>query len=70
MYDVSIIKCTDYSSENVRPALNNLLEISNSLDFIKPGLKVVIKANLVTFMKPESARNNTPCFALRTCKNS
>lgn len=66
MNDVSIVKCNDYSENEVRVALSRLLEISNGLDFIKPGMKVAIKANLVTFMKPEAARNNSSCLTLRT----
>lgn len=64
MYDVSIVKCANYSETEVKPALNKLLQISNSLNFVKPGMKIVIKANLVTFMKPESARNYTSCTTL------
>lgn len=59
MNDVSIVKCSDYSETEAKKALENLLKISNDLDFVKPGMKIIIKANLVTFMKPEAARNNS-----------
>lgn len=59
MNDVSIVKCSDYSESEVKNSLENLLKISNDLDFVKPGMKIIIKANLVTFMKPEAARNNS-----------
>ena len=60
MNDISIVKCKDYSEDEVQSALNTLMSISNGLDFVKPGMKIAIKANLVTFMKPEAAGTTHP----------
>ena len=64
MNDISIVKCLDYSEIEVKKSLTKLLDLSNGLDFVKPGMKIAIKANLVTFMKPEAARNNSSFTSL------
>ena len=51
--EVSIVKCPDYSEENVKKAMDETFKMLNILDEIKDGSKVTIKANLVSFMKPE-----------------
>ena len=68
MNDVSIVKCKDYSENEVKNALNNLFKLSNGLDFVKPGMKIVIKANLVTFMKPEAAGTTHPSLLCELIK--
>lgn len=68
MNDVSIVKCKDYSEGEVKTALNNLLEISHGLDFVKQGMKIIIKANLVTFLKPEAAATTHPSLLIELVK--
>ncbi len=60
MVDVSIAKCESYDCEEVRQALSSALDAIGGLDFVKKGMRVVIKANLVSFMKPESAATTHP----------
>lgn len=62
MYDVSAVKCNNYEQENVTKSMDRLIELIGGLDFIKPNMKVVIKANLVTFMKPEQAATTHPAL--------
>ena len=50
---VMIVPCGDYDEANVRPALIELLNKAR-LE-IRPGMKIGIKANLVTFLKPQTA---------------
>lgn len=60
MKDIYIAKCPDYSEEAVGRALEQILCRSGLLDFIKPDMTVGIKANLVSFMKPETAATTHP----------
>lgn len=58
--DVVITSCADYSDQEVTAALERVLAPLDGLDWIKPGMKIAIKANLVTFMKPEGAATTHP----------
>lgn len=59
-YDAAIVPCADYSRENVEAALREVLKPISGLSFVKPGAKVVIKANLVTLKRPEGAATTHP----------
>ena len=58
--DVVITACADYSEAEVRSALERVLAPLGGLEWVKPGMCVAIKANLVTFMKPEGAATTHP----------
>ncbi len=60
MFDVSIVRCDDYNEQSVAAALESAVNAVGGLDFIKEGMTVIIKANLVTFMKPDSAATTHP----------
>ncbi len=60
MNDVSIVKCNSYSESDVSTAMDKLIDLIGGLDFVKPKMKIAIKANLVTFMKPEQAGTTHP----------
>ena len=60
LYDVSIVPCGDYDEERVENALRAALEPVGGLDFVTPGMKVGVKVNLVTAIKPESAATPHP----------
>lgn len=60
--DVSIVSCTDYSEETIQNALTRVLEPLGGLSFLYPGIRVVIKANLVSFIKPELAATTHPAL--------
>ena len=60
MVDVSITPCPDYTPEGCRQALLQVLAPLGGLDFVKPGMHIVIKANLVSAMKPEAAATTHP----------
>ncbi len=62
MYDVSIVPCPDYSDEAAEKALVSVLEPLGGLEWVKSGMKIVIKANLVSFMKPDSAAVTHPAL--------
>ena len=63
MFDpVSVAKCDSYSIEDVRPALKEVLDNIGGLDFVKPGMKVGIKANLITALEPGKAGTTHPAL--------
>ena len=60
MYDVSLVKCDGYEADKVYDALLTALEQVNGLDWAKPGVRAVIKANLVSAMVPDRAATTHP----------
>jgi len=68
---VSITKCEDYSEENVNQALQTVLEPLGGLSWVKEGMVIGIKANLVTFLHPDKAATTHPsllCALVRMLK--
>lgn len=57
---VSILPLGSYDITLAREALEKLLSPLGGLDFVLPGQTVVIKANLVSAMKPEAAATTHP----------
>ncbi len=62
MIDVSIVSCPSYESNDVRPALTRVLEPLGGLDWVTPGMRIAIKANLVSMMKPDRAATTHPAL--------
>ncbi len=60
MGKVYIYKCVNYEEKNVNKAMKELLSSFSVLKKIKPGTKVVIKANLVSAMSPEKSATVHP----------
>ena len=60
MSDVSIVKCESYSEDECTQALTQVLEPLGGLEWVRPGMKIVIKANLVSAMKPDKAATTHP----------
>ncbi len=60
MEKVSIVSCPDYDPAACRAALIKALEPVGGLDFVRPGMRVGIKANLVSFLKPEAGATTHP----------
>ncbi len=60
MTEVAIARCEEYSMEACRSALCEALEPFGGLGWVKEGMKIVIKANLVDAMKPEKAATTHP----------
>ena len=61
-YDVAVVRCKTYDVETVKPALEEALNAVNGLDFVKPGMKISIKPNLVSFKKPDAAATTHPAL--------
>ena len=60
MIDVAIARCPSYTKELCRAALEETLSRLGGLDWVQPGMKIGIKANLVSAMKPEKAATTHP----------
>jgi len=60
--DVSIVRCADYGEETCERALREVLLPFGGLDWVRPWMRVVIKANLVSAMKPEKAATTHPAL--------
>lgn len=60
-----IAPCADYSPENCRAALE--IALAGKLDFVKPGMRIAIKANLVSFVKPDGAATTHPALLCALC---
>ena len=58
--DVSIVSCERYEDAEVASALRRALEPLGGLEFVRPGMRVAVKLNLVTAMKPETAATVHP----------
>ena len=61
-YDVSTVPCRSYDEQEVKAALSALLAPIGGLDWVETGMKIAIKANLVTFAKPEEAITTHPAL--------
>lgn len=61
-YDVAVVRCKTYNVETVKPALEEAVNAVKGLDFVKPGMKIIIKPNLVSFKKPDAAATTHPAL--------
>ena len=59
-FEVSVAKCTSYDKNEIKNALEAVLSPIGGLDWVENGMVVAIKANLVTFAKPEEAVTTHP----------
>ncbi len=70
-YDVSIVACDSYDDAQVEAALRAALAPIDALAFVRPGMTVGLKVNLVTAMKPDAAATVHPavvCALVRLLK--
>ena len=62
MTEVSIVRCAEYTQDECTRALTQVLEPLGGLSWVQPGMKIVIKANLVSAMKPDKAATTHPAL--------
>lgn len=62
MYDVAIVSCEAYTPEDCEQAITAVLAPFGGLDWVKAGMRIVIKANLVSAMKPDAAATTHPAL--------
>ena len=65
---VSICPCGSYDAAEVRKSLTSLLRPIGGLDFVKPGMTVAIKVNMVSSKKPETATTTNPVLLAELCR--
>ena len=66
--DVSIVPCKSYDADVCRTALTQALAPFGGLDWVKEGMHIVIKVNLVSAMKPEQAATTHPMLLCELTK--
>lgn len=59
-FQISIAACSDYEAATCQKALLEVLAPLGGLDWVRAGMHIVIKANLVSFLKPEAAATTHP----------
>ena len=59
---ISVVPCAGYGEKNCEEALERAVSAVNGLDWVKPGMVVGIKANLVSMLKPEAAATTHPAL--------
>ena len=52
-YDVALAACKSYEDAEVSAALETAVTAAGGLDWVTPGMRVALKLNLVSAMKPE-----------------
>ena len=61
MTKVSIVRCADYETANVFNAVKKAVDLIGGVDsFVKPGMKVLLKPNLLSARPPEDAVDTHP----------
>jgi uncharacterized protein (DUF362 family) len=64
MEQVSVIKCDNYEPEKVYDAVARGLELlGDRSQFVKPGMRILLKCNLLLRKKPEEAATTHPEIA-------
>ena len=65
---VGITGCDNYDEQTVRAALEDVLNKIHGLDFVKPGMKIAVKANLVSMLAPDKAATTHPALLKELCR--
>lgn len=65
---VAVALCDNYSEEAVRAAFDKLFSSGIDLDFARPGMKIAVKVNLVSALKPERAATTHPALVAELCR--
>ncbi len=66
--EVSVAPCENYDLKNVKAAMQEALRPIGGLDWVTPGMKIAIKANLMMRSKPEKAATVHPQVAVALCE--
>ncbi|MCR5670895.1 MAG: DUF362 domain-containing protein [Butyrivibrio sp.] len=65
---VALLKCDSYEYNEVGKALEKGLSLIDGLDMIKEGMKVCIKANMVSAHEPDRAVTTHPVIIKKLCE--
>ena len=67
-YDVALSACDSYEDSAVDRALREALDAIDGLSFVRPGMRIAVKVNLVTAMKPDTAATVHPAVVCALVK--
>jgi len=67
-YDIALAACDTYEDSRVEAALRKALDAIDGLAFVKPGMRIAVKVNLVTAMKPDTAATVHPAVVCALVK--
>ena len=67
-YDVALAACKSYEDAEVSAALETAVTAAGGLDWVTPGMRVALKLNLVSAMKPEQAATVHPAVVCALVK--
>ena len=67
MYDIAYSPCGDYESGAVRAGLDAALDRVTDWSWLRPGMTVAVKVNLVTGARPEKAATTHPAVVRALC---
>ena len=65
---VSLVRCEDYAPAHVRASLEEALSPFDGLSFVKPGMHIAIKTNLIIAKTPSSAATTHPEMLAALCR--
>jgi uncharacterized protein (DUF362 family)/Pyruvate/2-oxoacid:ferredoxin oxidoreductase delta subunit len=69
MHTVSLVRCEDYGRENVFNSVSRAIEILGGIDkFVKPGMRVLVKPNILQASGPEAAVCTHPDVVYSVCR--
>lgn len=66
--DVSVVECGDYEPNTVRAALEAALEPLGGLDWVKAGMRIAVKPNLMMIKNPAQAATTHPEVVKALCE--
>ncbi|MEG1810496.1 MAG: DUF362 domain-containing protein [Clostridia bacterium] len=66
--DVSVVSCHDYTPSQCKAALIDVLNPFGGLDWVTPGMRIAIKANLVVSKGPDAAATTHPTLVAELCR--
>ena len=66
--DVSIVRMEEYTPEEAKRALTEALAPFGGVDWVKEGMKIAVKVNLLTARKPEDATTTHPVLVCALCE--
>lgn len=67
-YLVSAVPCSDYEQQAVAMAMDAALSAIDGLEWVRSGMRVLIKANLVSALKPNRAATTHPLLVCELTK--
>ena len=68
MADVSIVRGASYDADECRAALEAAIAAVGGLDWVRDGMKIAVKVNLVSAMRPEEAATAHPVLLTELVK--